>query len=82
MAVWVVDCRRVPSVTSEPLRARRYELLHLVRTHLGAEDEAYRCIYQQEDADGVVGIDLNKAGPPCPACFHSVAAREFASGPC
>jgi hypothetical protein len=27
----------------------KYELQHTVRTHLGANDLAYRCIFQQED---------------------------------
>ena len=27
----------------------RYELCHVVRTHIGANDSAYSCIFQQED---------------------------------
>lgn len=41
----------------------RYELLHLVRTHLGADDTAFRCVYQQEDDEGFVGVKLAKARP-------------------
>lgn len=38
----------------------KYELLHTVRTHLGAKDEAYSCIYQCEDEDGNMGVRLKK----------------------
>ena len=40
--------------------ARRYELLHVVRTHQGASEDSYKCVYQQEDADGKVGVHLSK----------------------
>ena len=40
--------------------APRYELLHCVRTHRGASDESYACVYQQEDASGKVGVHLSK----------------------
>ena len=40
--------------------ARRYQLLHLVRTHAGAKDEAYWCVFQEEDDDGIVGVSLSK----------------------
>ena len=43
----------------------RYELRHLVRTHLGADDTAYRCVFQQEDDEGLVGVKLQKARPVC-----------------
>ncbi|KAG1670968.1 hypothetical protein FOA52_011403, partial [Chlamydomonas sp. UWO 241] len=38
----------------------KYELHHTVRTHLGARDAAYNCIYQQEDEQGEVGVKLAK----------------------
>lgn len=38
----------------------KYELLHTVRTHLGASDDAYNCIYQRNDAKGTVGVSLSK----------------------
>ncbi len=30
----------------------RYELCHVVRTHMGAQDASYGCVYQREDAAG------------------------------
>ncbi len=32
----------------------RYELQHVVRTHVGACDASYNCVIQQEDAAGKV----------------------------
>ncbi|XP_072971418.1 3-ketoacyl-CoA synthase 6-like [Typha angustifolia] len=38
----------------------KYRLLHVVRTHRGADDRAYRCVYQEEDSEGHSGISLSK----------------------
>ena len=38
----------------------KYQLLHLVRTHKGADDEAYGCIHEQEDTQGIRGVSLSK----------------------
>lgn len=38
----------------------KYRLEHVVRTHRGADDAAYHAAYQEEDADGQVGIFLSK----------------------
>ncbi|KAL6952537.1 separase/separin [Sarracenia purpurea var. burkii] len=40
-------------------RRAKYRLLHVVRTHKGAEDKAYRCVQQEEDPEGHVGISLS-----------------------
>ncbi|XP_068640587.1 3-ketoacyl-CoA synthase 4-like [Aristolochia californica] len=40
-------------------RARsKYKLVHLVRTHRGAGDKAFRSIYQEQDETGMVGVSL------------------------
>ena len=44
---------------SEKSRAL-YELQHLVRVHLGADDAAFKCVYQHADADGTIGVELNR----------------------
>eukprot|EP00249_Psilotum_nudum_P025904 c3098_g1_i1 orf=1027-2610(+) len=44
---------------SERKRAK-YELVHSVRTHKGADDKSYQCVFQKEDEDKKVGISLSK----------------------
>jgi 3-ketoacyl-CoA synthase len=42
-------------------RRAKYRLVHVVRTHKGADDKAYRCVYEEEeDREGKVGISLQK----------------------
>ncbi|CAM0949398.1 unnamed protein product [Alopecurus aequalis] len=38
----------------------RFKLEHVERTIFGADDSAYRCVYQEEDCDGNRGIALSK----------------------
>ncbi|KAK6927954.1 FAE1/Type III polyketide synthase-like protein [Dillenia turbinata] len=38
----------------------KYRLVHSVRTHMGADDRAYRCVYEEEDPEGKIGISLSK----------------------
>lgn len=45
--------------SSEKKRAK-YKLLHIVRTHRGADDKAYRCVFQEQDEQGRTGISLSK----------------------
>uniref|UniRef100_A0A453PRX0 very-long-chain 3-oxoacyl-CoA synthase n=1 Tax=Aegilops tauschii subsp. strangulata TaxID=200361 RepID=A0A453PRX0_AEGTS len=39
----------------------RFQLLHITRKSTGAKDNAYRCVFQQEDDEGYLGIHLSKA---------------------
>ncbi|VAH91809.1 unnamed protein product [Triticum turgidum subsp. durum] len=41
-------------------RRSKYQLVHTVRTHHSADDRAYRCVFQEEDKAGRVGIALSK----------------------
>ncbi|CAN1177767.1 3-ketoacyl-CoA synthase 11 [Linum perenne] len=38
----------------------KYELVHTVRTHKGADDKCFSCVTQEEDANGKVGVTLSK----------------------
>lgn len=38
----------------------KYRLVHTVRTHRGADDKAFRCVYQEQDEIGKVGVSLSK----------------------
>ncbi|KAK7397463.1 hypothetical protein VNO78_18635 [Psophocarpus tetragonolobus] len=39
-------------------RRSKYQLLHTVRTHKGADDKHYNCVYQKEDQNGKIGVCL------------------------
>ncbi|KAL8143421.1 hypothetical protein V2J09_016453 [Rumex salicifolius] len=45
--------------SSEKRRAK-YKLAHVVRTHRGAQDKAYGCVYQEQDEAGKSGVSLSK----------------------
>ncbi|CAL0329238.1 unnamed protein product [Lupinus luteus] len=38
----------------------KYELLRVVRTHKGADDKAFKCVYQEQDDAGRTGVSLSK----------------------
>ncbi|XP_037430212.1 3-ketoacyl-CoA synthase 2-like [Triticum dicoccoides] len=40
-------------------RCSKYQLVHTVRTHHGADDHAYRCMFQEEDKASLVGVALS-----------------------
>ncbi|XBH62433.1 3-ketoacyl-CoA synthase 11 [Aegilops tauschii subsp. strangulata] len=41
-------------------RRSKYELVHTVRTHKGADDKCFSCVTQEEDDSGKVGVALSK----------------------
>ncbi|KAJ8627146.1 hypothetical protein MRB53_020453 [Persea americana] len=41
-------------------RRSKYQLAHTVRTHIGADDRAFNCVFQEEDEAGKVGVSLSK----------------------
>lgn len=43
---------------SRDRRRSKYELAYTVRTHKGADDNSYNCVYQREDDKGIVGVSL------------------------
>ncbi|XP_074582622.1 putative 3-ketoacyl-CoA synthase 20 [Curcuma longa] len=49
-------------LSNRPVDRRRskYQLVHTVRTHRGADDRSYSCVTQEEDAEGKVGVALSK----------------------
>jgi hypothetical protein len=55
--------------------ARRYELMHVVRTHMGASDASYGCVFQQEDDEGTTGTLY---APPLSfsSCLKKISSSE------
>jgi len=45
----------------------KYELMHSVRSHIGADDDAFNAIRQREDEDGIRGIILQRNVVPTAA---------------
>ncbi|URD92318.1 3-ketoacyl-coa synthase [Musa troglodytarum] len=41
-------------------RRSKYQLIHTVRTHKGADESSYNCVFQHEDDEGKVGVALSK----------------------
>lgn len=42
------------------LRRAKYELMHTVRVHLGCEDDAFGCMGNGEDSEGIKGVFLRR----------------------
>lgn len=38
----------------------KYQLIHTVRTHKGADDKCFTCVSQEEDTVGKIGVSLSK----------------------
>ncbi|XP_047334336.1 3-ketoacyl-CoA synthase 11-like [Impatiens glandulifera] len=45
---------------SSDRRRSKYQLFHTVRTHKGADDKCYGCVFQEEDEKKEVGVALSK----------------------
>ncbi|CAM8907090.1 unnamed protein product [Rhodiola kirilowii] len=45
---------------SKDRKRAKYQLVHVVRTHKGADDKAFRCVYQEQDDKGKTGVSLSK----------------------
>ncbi|KAJ8767235.1 hypothetical protein K2173_013632 [Erythroxylum novogranatense] len=45
---------------SKDRRRAKYKVVHVVRTHKGADDKAFKCVYQEQDAKGKTGVSLSK----------------------
>ncbi|KAI3991578.1 hypothetical protein MKX01_003735 [Papaver californicum] len=45
---------------SKDKRLAKYKLVHVVRTHRGSDDKAFKCVYQDQDEAGKVGVSLSK----------------------
>ncbi|CAN1125366.1 3-ketoacyl-CoA synthase 4 [Linum perenne] len=45
---------------SKDRRRSKYRLVHVVRTHKGADDKAFKCVYQEQDDAGKTGVSLSK----------------------
>ncbi|CAK9135602.1 unnamed protein product [Ilex paraguariensis] len=41
-------------------RRSKYQLVHTVRTHKGADDKCFACVTQEEDFNGKIGVTLSK----------------------
>lgn len=45
---------------SSDKRRSKYKILHVVRTHKGSDDTAFRCVHQEQDEKGKTGVTLSK----------------------
>ncbi|CAL5392698.1 unnamed protein product [Camellia sinensis] len=45
---------------SSDRRCSKYQLIHTMRTHKGADDKCYSCVFQEEDETKRIGVALSK----------------------
>ncbi|KAK0607949.1 hypothetical protein LWI29_023157 [Acer saccharum] len=45
---------------SSDRRRSKYQLVHTIRTHKGADDKCYNCVIQKEDDTNQIGVSLSK----------------------
>jgi hypothetical protein len=48
-------------------KVAKYELVHCVRSHIGADDDSFNAIRQREDEEGIRGIMLQRNVVPTAA---------------
>ncbi|MCO5597825.1 hypothetical protein L7F22_051909 [Adiantum nelumboides] len=59
--IFRIGCAAMLFTNKRSERARcKYELLHLIRTHKAAVDNAYGCAQQREDPEGTIGVALTR----------------------
>ena len=56
MVLTVVCCTYRP----KDLKRAKYQLEHTVRVHLGCEDDAFGCMGNGEDSEGIKGVFLRR----------------------
>ncbi|RZC86114.1 hypothetical protein C5167_026786 [Papaver somniferum] len=52
------------SSRSQDKQRAKYKLVHIVRTHFGSDDKAYKCVMREEDEAGLLGVSLSKTLMP------------------
>ncbi|KAK8543477.1 hypothetical protein V6N13_076286 [Hibiscus sabdariffa] len=59
-------------------RRSKYQLVHTVRTHKGADDKCFSCVTQEEDSVGKIGVSLSKDLMAVAVAFLCYIGREKA----
>ncbi|KAI3880683.1 hypothetical protein MKX03_008094 [Papaver bracteatum] len=49
---------------SQDKQRAKYQLVHIVRTHFGSDDKAFKCVMREEDEAGILGVSLSKTLMP------------------
>ena len=64
-----LQCQTLPELPRRPAdrKVAKYQLMHSVRSHIGADDDAFNAIRQREDEDGIRGILLQRNVVPTAA---------------
>ncbi|KAI4338099.1 hypothetical protein L6164_016451 [Bauhinia variegata] len=47
--------------SSDRYWSKYHQLIHTLRTHMGADDNSYNCVFQGEDEENKVGVALSKS---------------------
>lgn len=58
---WMGGAGILLSNKKEDRQRAKYELQHLVRTHLGSKDTAYKCVFQEHHDEGFTGVSLSRS---------------------